>query len=205
MAEFKGVVFLEGKVPQDGSIQFGEENDLILLSSPFGIHDAGEKISVILNQSAASDAAAQGDTLPEEATLLKQAYSVLGGDFAKAGIVSTEIKSTLRKIGFDPNLIRRVAIATYEGEMNVVTHAMQAMVTLSVTPRMIEVVMDDKGKGIPDIDLAMQEGYTTASPEIQAMGFGSGMGLPNIRKNADELKISSEVNKGTKLIMRFYV
>ena len=120
-------------------------------------------------------------------------------------MVSTDIKSILRKIGFDSNLIRRVAIATYEAEMNVVTHAMQGKVYLSVTPGMIEVIVDDQGKGIPDIDLAMQEGYTTATPEIQAMGFGSGMGLPNIRKNADELKILSEVNKGTKLIIHFHV
>jgi anti-sigma regulatory factor (Ser/Thr protein kinase) len=120
-------------------------------------------------------------------------------------MVSTQVKSILKKIGFDPKLVRRVAISTYEGEMNVVMHAQRAKVHLSVTPRLIEVVIDDEGKGIPDVELAMQEGYTTATEEMRAMGFGSGMGLPNIKKNSDELKIESEVGKGTRLQMRFSI
>ncbi len=204
MAEFKGVVFLSGKVPQDGSANYASENDLVMLTSPHGLQDACSRVSSIISEGCSPKIGSM-DGLEDEPILLRQEFSVSGGDFSKAGIVSTEIKSILRKIGFNPNLVRRVAISTYEAEMNVVTHADQGKVYLSVAPSMIEIIVDDIGKGIPDIDLAMQEGYTTASEEIQAMGFGSGMGLPNIRKNSDDLKIFSEVDKGTKLIIHFYV
>ncbi|MCK4224943.1 MAG: ATP-binding protein [candidate division Zixibacteria bacterium] len=132
-------------------------------------------------------------------------FFIEGNDFANAGMASTKVKAILKKIGFDPKLVRRVAISTYEGEMNVVMHAKRAKVNLSVTPGLIEVVIADEGKGIPDVDLAMQEGFTTATEEMRAMGFGSGMGLPNIKKNSDEIKIKSEVGKGTTLQMRFFI
>ncbi len=141
----------------------------------------------------------------KEEILLVHEFFVQGKDFANAGMVSTEIKSILKKIGFDPKIVRRVAISTYEGEMNVVMHANEAKVYLSVTPRLIEIVIDDEGNGIPDVELAMQEGFTTATEEMRAMGFGSGMGLPNIKKNSDELEIKSEVGKGTKLQIRFFI
>ncbi len=204
MAEFKGVVFLSGKIPQDGSATYAAENDLVMFTSPHSLQDACKRVSSIISEGCSPKISSM-DMHEEEPILLRQEFSVNGGDFSKAGIVSTEIKSILRKIGFNPNLIRRVAISTYEAEMNVVTHADQGKVHLAVTPSMIEIIVDDIGKGIADIDLAMQEGYTTASEEIQAMGFGSGMGLPNIRNNSDDLKIFSEVNKGTKLIIHFYV
>jgi anti-sigma regulatory factor (Ser/Thr protein kinase) len=89
--------------------------------------------------------------------------------------------------------------------MNVIMHASEAQVSLTVTPRQIEVTIDDKGVGIPDVGLAMQEGFSTATEEMRAMGFGSGMGLPNIKKNSDDLEIKSEVGQGTKLRMRFFV
>jgi anti-sigma regulatory factor (Ser/Thr protein kinase) len=120
-------------------------------------------------------------------------------------MVSTEVKSVLKKIGIDPKIVRRVAISTYEGEMNVVMHAIRARVLLAVTPQVIEVVIHDEGKGIPDVELAMQEGFTTSTEEQRAMGFGSGMGLPNIKRNADELKVNSVVGKGTTLQMRFLI
>jgi serine/threonine-protein kinase RsbT len=141
----------------------------------------------------------------EEGMLLSTEFCVEGSDFARAGMVSTEIKSVLKKIGIDPKIVRRVAISTYEGEMNVVMHAIRAKVHLMVTPKIVEVVIDDEGKGIPDINLALQEGFTTSTEEQRAMGFGSGMGLPNIRKNSDDLKISSVVGKGTILQMRFSI
>ena len=137
--------------------------------------------------------------------LLSHEFVIEGSDFASAGICSTEVKSILKKIGFDPALIRRVAISTYEGEMNVVMHAKRANVKLEVSPKVIEVTIDDEGKGIPDVELAMQQGYTTSTEEMRAMGFGSGMGLPNIKKNTDELNIKSEVGKGTTLTMKFFI
>jgi len=134
-----------------------------------------------------------------DAVLYSQEFSIMGRDFTNAGSVSTEIKSILKEIGFDPAVIRRAAIASYEAEMNVVMYANRAVVRLSATPGRIEIEFEDEGQGIEDIEMAMQEGYSTATDEMREMGFGAGMGLPNIKKNSDDLRISSEVGKGTKL------
>jgi serine/threonine-protein kinase RsbT len=203
MAEFKGVVFIRGKKPKDGSREFAKENDLVLLSTEMDMYDACVRIdSVYKGNSRESKAKSTIQKAGE--LLLKSEFTIRGNDFANAGMVSTEVKSILKKIGFDPKLVRRIAISTYEGEMNVVMHAKRAKVYLAVTPELIQVVLDDEGKGIPDVELAMQEGFTTATEEMRAMGFGSGMGLPNIKKNSDELQIDSQVGKGTRLQMKFF-
>jgi serine/threonine-protein kinase RsbT len=203
MAEFKGVVFVRGKKPKDGSREFAKENDLVLLSTELDMYDACIRIdSVKRGASRASKPNPAGGKAGE--LLLNRELFIQGNDFANAGMVSTQVKSILKKIGFDPKLVRRVAISTYEGEMNVVMHAKKARVNLAVTPSFIEVVIDDEGKGIPDVGLAMQEGFTTATEEMRAMGFGSGMGLPNIKRNSDELNIESEVGKGTRLQIKFF-
>jgi anti-sigma regulatory factor (Ser/Thr protein kinase) len=132
-------------------------------------------------------------------------FTIDGRDFANSGILSTQIKTILKDIGFDPKLVRRVAISTYEGEMNVVMHAVRARVTLTASDQEVVVVIDDEGKGIPDIEMAMQEGFSTATEDQRALGFGAGMGLPNIKKNSDVLNISSVVGKGTRVEMRFLV
>jgi serine/threonine-protein kinase RsbT len=129
--------------------------------------------------------------------VLREQFSVKGGDFGHAGQVSTTIKSMLKQIGFPAPVIRRVAIATYEAEMNVVVYANEAVVTFEATPNVITVTLEDRGRGIEDIELAMQEGYSTATDEIREMGFGAGMGLPNIERNSDDLAIDSEVGVGT--------
>jgi serine/threonine-protein kinase RsbT len=131
--------------------------------------------------------------------LYKKSFFIRGGDFDTAGMVSTQIKSLLKGIGVNSNIIRRVAIATFEAEMNVVLHAEEGTLTFSLTPNAILITVKDKGKGIEDIELAMQEGYSTASDEMREMGFGAGMGLPNIKKNSDEFKIESEAGVGTSL------
>jgi serine/threonine-protein kinase RsbT len=131
--------------------------------------------------------------------LFFQEFYITGGDFSSAGTVSTEIKSILKEIGFHPTVIRRAAIACYEAEMNVTMYADKATVRLSATPASIRIQFEDKGQGIADIGLAMQEGYSTATPEMREIGFGAGMGLPNIKKNSDLFDISSEVGKGTRL------
>jgi anti-sigma regulatory factor (Ser/Thr protein kinase) len=128
-----------------------------------------------------------------------QTFEIRGRNFSDAGQVSTEIKSILKELGIDAAIIRRVAIATYEAEMNVVMYADEASLTLKVTPRAIRITVDDRGPGIPDISLAMQEGFSTATQEMREMGFGAGLGLPNIRKNADAFTITSKAGKGTKL------
>ncbi len=204
MAEFEGVVFVRGKIPKDGAEKFAREQSLILLSTELDMYDACIRIDAMERGGALRRKTGPAE---EEAQkiLLSHEFYVEGNDFANAGMASTEIKSVLKKIGFDPKLVRRVAISTYEGEMNVVMHAERAKVFLTVTPEVIEVVIDDDGKGIPDVDLAMQRGYTTATEEMRAMGFGSGMGLPNIKKNSDELEIESKVGKGTTLKMKYFI
>ena len=129
-------------------------------------------------------------------------YQVLGKDFSNAGKVSTSIKDTLKRMGINPTVVRRVAIVSYEAEMNLVMYAIRGKMSLSVSQEAVILKVDDEGPGIPDISLAMQEGYSTATPEMREMGFGAGMGLPNIRKNADEFDISSEVGRGTSLFIR---
>ena len=134
--------------------------------------------------------------------VFERTYDVTGRDFVNAGYVSTSIKDTLKRLGVSPGIVRRVAIASYEAEMNVVMYAMCATMLLKVSPRTVTLEVEDVGPGIEDIPLAMQEGYSTATPEMREMGFGAGMGLPNIRKNADEFVITSEVGRGTKLFIQ---
>lgn len=204
MAEFRGVVFIRGKKPKDGSEKFAHDNNLVLLSSQLDMYDACIRIDLFKKGVDFRNGENRAIQKAEEILLTHEFY-IEGSNFATAGMVSTEIKSVLKKIGLDPKLIRRVAISTYEGEMNVVMHAQRAKVYLTVTPQFIEVLINDQGKGIPDIDLAMQEGFTTATEEMRAMGFGSGMGLPNIKKNTNELEIKSEVGVGTALKMKFLI
>jgi len=129
-------------------------------------------------------------------------YYVLGRDYANAGKVSTQIKDTLKRLGIHAAVVRRVAIVSYEAEMNLVMYATRGQLLLNVSSEAITLRVEDEGPGIPDIDLAMQEGWSTATPEMREMGFGAGMGLPNIRKNADEFTISSEIGRGTQLYIQ---
>lgn len=137
--------------------------------------------------------------------MLSHSFTIRGKDFHEAGSVSTEIKSMLRDLGVDPAIVRKVAIAAYEAEMNIVMYAAEAILTVELTPRAIRIVADDRGPGIPDIGLAMQEGYSTATSEMREMGFGAGMGLPNIRRNADKFSIASRVGEGTKLEITIFI
>lgn len=136
--------------------------------------------------------------MPSEA-LLQQEYTIQGGDFVNAGESSCKIRNTLREIGIDSDIIRRIAIAAYEAEMNVVMYAERGVMRINVYDDNILLTIDDKGPGIESIELAMRPGYSTATEEMREMGFGAGMGLPNMKKNADTFKITSEVGKGTKL------
>ncbi len=129
--------------------------------------------------------------------------SVEGGNFPAAGEAASKVKKTLRQLGINSDLIRRVSIATYEAEMNIVIHAYRGKIILQVDEEEIRVIAEDIGKGIPDLNLAMMEGFSTASEKVREMGFGAGMGLPNIKKCTDELKIKTEINTGTTVLMSF--
>ena len=129
-------------------------------------------------------------------------FDVDGENFSSAGEASVVIKKKLPQLGFSPEIIRRVSIAMYEGEINMVIHASGGVADVSVTDDYIELVLADHGPGIPDVDLAMQEGYSTARDNIRALGFGAGMGLPNMKKYTDFMHIDTEVGKGTTVTMR---
>ena len=128
-------------------------------------------------------------------------YDVDGDDFTSAGIASSSVKKQLRKLGINPEAIRKVAIALYEGEINMVIHAEGGKIDVEITPTQIKMTLADKGKGIADIDKAMQEGYSTAPDEVRNLGFGAGMGLPNMKKYSDEMRIESTVGVGTTVYM----
>ena len=133
---------------------------------------------------------------------LKFEYDISGENFASAGEATMRIKKELRSLGFSPTLIRRCSVAMYEGEINMVIHANGGVTTVLVYPDAIEIILEDHGPGIPDINLAMQEGYSTAPDAIRSFGFGAGMGLPNMKKYTDEMRIESELNKGTTVYMK---
>lgn len=133
--------------------------------------------------------------------LYSESFHIEGGNFNSAGIVSTSIKSILKKLGIPGDIVRKAAIVSYEAEINVVSYAKKAVVNLTVGPGVVRIEVIDEGQGIPNIDLAMQEGYSTADQKIREMGFGAGMGLCNIRNYSDDFHIESEVGKGTHLKM----
>lgn len=128
-------------------------------------------------------------------------FQVDGEDFSSAGAASVQVKKHLRQMGFSPDVIRRVSIAMYEGEINMVIHADGGVATVEVTDESIVMILEDRGPGIPDVSLALQEGYSTAKDNIRSLGFGAGMGLPNMKKYSDSLEIETEIGVGTKITM----
>ncbi len=132
-------------------------------------------------------------------------YNIDGEDFTSAGQASVQVKKMLRQLDFDAETIRRVSVAMYEGEINMVIHADGGAADIVVWDEKIEVILADTGPGIPDVSLAMQEGFSTAKENIRSLGFGAGMGLPNMKRYSDEMKIDTVVGKGTTVTMTFFV
>jgi len=128
---------------------------------------------------------------------LKLHYVVPGDDFARAGEASGDIKKKLKQLGFPPEIVRKVAISLYEGEINMVIHARGGVIDAEISPGRIECVLADQGPGIPDIEAAMQAGFSTATDEIRGLGFGAGMGLPNMKEYTDDIKIETVLGQGT--------
>ena len=126
-------------------------------------------------------------------------FAIEGGNFSKAGSASSEVKKILKQLNVNPKIIKRTVVSLYEAEVNVVAHAFEGNMNVEIDPEKIVVKIEDKGPGIPDINQAMQEGYSTATPQVREMGFGAGMGLPNIKRNSDQMNISSTVDVGTQV------
>lgn len=136
---------------------------------------------------------------------LSYCFTVDGDNFTSAGEASVQVKKILRKIGFDPETIRRVSIAMYEGEINMVIHAGGGKAEVIIDEDKIVIILTDTGPGIADIEQAMQEGFSTAPDNIRSLGFGAGMGLPNMKRYTDKMEIKSELGKGTEITMTVYV
>ena len=132
-------------------------------------------------------------------------FDVDGSDFTSAGTASVMVKKNLRQLGLPSDVIRKLSIAMYEGEINMVIHANGGTADVIVTEEYIDIILKDTGPGIPDVDKAMQEGYSTATTEIHSLGFGAGMGLPNMKRYSDEMKIETELGVGTTVKMRIYM
>ncbi|MBQ6361926.1 MAG: anti-sigma regulatory factor [Lachnospiraceae bacterium] len=131
-------------------------------------------------------------------------YIVPGDDFTRAGEASGDLKRKMKKLGFPSDVIRKVSIALYEGEINMVIHAYGGEITAEISSSEIDLTLADTGPGIPDIEKAMQDGYSTATEQVRNLGFGAGMGLPNMKKYTDEFHIESEVGVGTTVRMKVY-
>lgn len=131
-------------------------------------------------------------------------FTVDGSDFTLAGETSSKVKKTLNQLGFNPAVVRRVAIAMYEGEINMVIHANGGEATVDIDPDRVDIILKDQGPGIADVDQAMQAGWSTAPDNVRALGFGAGMGLPNMKKYSDEMSIDSVVGEGTTVYMTVF-
>jgi len=126
-------------------------------------------------------------------------YQIKGGDFTNAGYASSEVKKILKQLNVDFKIIKRIVVSLYEAEVNIVAHAYEGSIKVDIDTTLVHITLRDKGPGIPDIDLAMKEGFSTATDKVREMGFGAGMGLPNIKRNTDEMHLTSKVGVGTKL------
>ena len=129
-------------------------------------------------------------------------FIVPGDDFTRAGEASGKVKSKLKQLGISPDAVRRTAIALYEGEINLVIHAGGGEIDVTISPESVEMVLSDKGPGIADVEKAMTEGFSTASENIRSLGFGAGMGLPNMKKYSDQMKIDTKLGVGTTIFMK---
>ena len=132
-------------------------------------------------------------------------FEIERGNFADAGQASSSVKRTLKQLGVAPPNIKRTVVALFEAEINAIAHAYGGTIDVDIDDGKIVMVVADQGPGIPNLDLAMQEGWSTASPKVREMGYGAGMGLPNIKKNTDDLKIETEVGVGTTVTMTVYL
>jgi len=136
---------------------------------------------------------------------IRQEYPVKSGDFNAAGDVSSSIKQVLKKLGISSALVRRISICAYESELNMVIHSLGGIMSLEVDDSSVVVICDDNGPGIPDVELAMSEGYSTAPESARMLGFGAGMGLPNMKRCSDDMSIRSVVGEGTRIEMKFFL
>jgi serine/threonine-protein kinase RsbT len=205
ITDFAAIIFVRGKLPSKDVIELAKKENLPLLSTKLPLF---ETCGILYNSRlrGGNKDAAPNDKFTvrkesEPVKAMKLSYDVTGNDFNNAGKATEQAKRVLKQLGIDSAVMRRVAIAAYEAEMNIVIHAQKGVLHFNINPFFIEVVAQDTGPGIPDIDKALQEGFSTASDRIRELGFGAGMGLPNMMKFTDTFEIDSIIGKGTKVRM----
>jgi len=195
----KAIVYVRGKKPDKEGTEVAVEKKIPVLSTKFLMYrTCGLLFGSGLSGLEAVTSLEKTSGKSEENAFVQE-FEIKGGDFSRAGKASVKIMDMLREVGVDPAVVSRASIASYEAEMNIVMYARRGTFTLRLTPDAIHLTVHDEGQGIPDIELAMKEGYSTATDEMREMGFGAGMGLPNIKKNSDRFEIRSEVGQGTEL------
>ncbi|SHM63445.1 Anti-sigma regulatory factor (Ser/Thr protein kinase) [Caldanaerovirga acetigignens] len=207
MSEFAAIIFVRGKCPTGDVIELAKERGIPLLCTDFPLYEscgllyeAGLKGDFLARK--VQEEQNSSENVPGTMRLV---YEVHGGDFENAGRATEQAKKVLKQLGVNPSAMRRASIVAYEAEMNIVIHAFRGKLIFEVTPYCIEITAEDEGPGIENIELAMQEGYSTAPERIREMGFGAGMGLPNMKKFSDVFEITSVVAKGTKVKMKIYL
>lgn len=204
MSDFAAIVFVRGKIPAEDIIELAKQHRLPLLRTKYPLYETcgilyQEGLKGEQTRLASGPKGAPKEQ--ENLQVMKLSYEIVGNDFNNAGKATEQAKKILKQIGADSAAIRKVSIVAYEAEMNIVIHAEKGNLSFNITPRYIEVIADDTGPGIADIEKAMQEGFSTAPDRIRELGFGAGMGLPNMKKFSDTFEISSVVGKGTKVRM----
>jgi serine/threonine-protein kinase RsbT len=198
----KAIVYVRGKKPDQEGMDLAVQKGIPILCTKYLMfRTCGLLFSGGMNGLITPPCPEKSSKKGEEGAFVQE-FEINGGDFSRAGKVSVKIMEMLKEVGIDPAIVSRASIASYEAEMNVVMYARKGIFTLSLTPQAICLAVRDEGPGIPDIELAMKEGYSTATNEMREMGFGAGMGLPNIKKNSDRLQIRSDVGKGTEIDIR---
>jgi len=205
MSEFAAVIFVRGKMPSEEVIELAKEKKMPLLRTFYPLfetcgmlYEAGLKG---YQPGLVQEFTFQKEQEQEPLQTMSLSYNIQGNDFNNAGKATEQVKKILKQIGIDSAIMRKVSIAAYEAEMNIVIHAYNGVLLFNISPKYIEIIAEDNGPGIEDIDKAMQEGFSTASDRIRELGFGAGMGLPNMKKFSDTFEITSVVGKGTKVRM----
>jgi serine/threonine-protein kinase RsbT len=196
------IVYVRNKKPDGECLDLASQKNIPLLSTMKMMYEA---CGVLYSHGLPGLIEAGPEPLLEgiDPGALSRSFEITGQNFRQSGRASTSVKEILEDVGIAVSVVRRVAVAAYEAEMNIVMYADRGEMTLCITPDLLVLRIRDNGPGIPNIALAMQEGYSTATPEMREMGFGAGMGLPNIKKNSDRFEISSEVGVGTDLEISF--
>lgn len=186
---------VRGKCPPEDVVEMARQRDMVVLVTDCRMFSACGRLY----------AAGLGAVKEDIMETVKLTYEIDGDNFNAAGDASTAVKRVLKKLRLPAQIVRRAVVCMYEGEINMVIHADGGVAELEVDEEKIVIVLKDKGPGIPDIDKAMEEGWSTASPTVRARGFGAGMGLPNMKRNADEMDIQTTLGVGTTVTMVIYI